>query len=124
MSAHRLIGLSAGIAGAVGVATLAVGAHAFTGANLDVAGNILLFHAAALLALANADGQRLRSLAALLLVAGCLMFSGDLIFKAATARSLFPLAAPSGGVALILGWLVVAVGALLSRRSPSIRQPD
>ncbi|WP_370674478.1 DUF423 domain-containing protein [Pleomorphomonas sp. PLEO] len=116
MSAHRLIGLSAGIAGAAGVATLAVGAHAFTGANLDVAGNILLFHAAALLTLANADVQRLRGLSALLFVAGCLMFSGDLIFKAVTTRSLFPLAAPSGGVALILGWLVVAIGALLPRR--------
>ena len=124
MSAHRLIGLTAGIAGAVGVATLAVGAHAVTGANLDVAGNILLFHAAALLALANADGQRLRSLSALLFVAGCLMFSGDLIFKAATARSLFPLAAPSGGVALILGWLVVAVGVLLPRQPQGIRRPD
>lgn len=116
MSGHRLIGLSAGIAGAVGVATLAVGAHAVTGANLDVAGNILLFHAAALLALANADGQRLRGLSALLFVAGCLMFSGDLIFKAAMARSLFPLAAPSGGIALMLGWFVIAVGAFLPRR--------
>lgn len=116
MSAHRLIGLSAGVAGAVGVATLAVGAHAVTGANLDIAGNILLFHAAALLALANADDQRLRRLSALLFIAGCLMFSGDLIFKAATARSLFPLAAPSGGVALILGWLAIAIGALLPRR--------
>lgn len=116
MSLHRLIGLSAGIAGAVGVATLAVGAHAVTGANLDVAGNILLFHAAALMALANADGQRLRGLSALLFVVGCLLFAGDLIFKAAMARSLFPLAAPSGGVALILGWLSVAVGSLLPRR--------
>ncbi|PIO99078.1 conserved membrane hypothetical protein [uncultured Pleomorphomonas sp.] len=116
MSAHRPIGLSAGIAGAAGVATLAVGAHAITDANLDVAGSILLFHAAALLALANAGGQRLRGLSALLFVAGCLMFSGDLIFKAVMARSLFPLAAPSGGVALILGWLAVAVGALLPRR--------
>lgn len=116
MPTHRLIGLSAGLAGAAGVATLAVGAHAVTGANLDVAGSILLFHAAALLALANAEGQRLRGLAALLIVAGCLLFSGELVFKAATARSLFPMAAPSGGVALILGWLVVAIGSLLPRR--------
>lgn len=116
MATHRLIGLSAGIAGMAGVATLAVGAHAVTDANLDVAGSILLFHAAALLALANADGHRLRGLSALLFVAGCLMFSGDLIFKAAMARSLFPMAAPSGGVALILGWLVIAIGSLMSRR--------
>ncbi len=116
MPAHRLIGLSAGVAGAAGVATLAVGAHAVTGANLDVAGSILLFRAAALLALANADGRRLRGLCALLFVAGCLLFSGELIFKAAMARSLFPMAAPSGGVALILGWLAVAVGSLLPSR--------
>ena len=116
MTAHRLIGLSAGIAGAAGVATLAVGAHAFTGANLDIAGSILLFHAVALLALANAEGQRLRGLAALLFVVGCLLFSGDLIFKAIMARSLFPLAAPSGGIALILAWLVIAVGSLFPRR--------
>lgn len=116
MSLHRLIGLSAGVAGAVGVATLAVGAHAVTGANLDVAGSILLFHAAALLVLANADGQRLRGLSALLFVAGCLLFSGELILKAAVARGLFPMAAPSGGIALILGWFTVAIGSLLPRR--------
>ena len=107
----------AGLAGAAGVATLAVGAHAVTGANLDVAGSVLLFHAAALLALANAGDRPLRALSALLFVAGCLLFSGDLIFKASMARSLFPMAAPSGGVALILGWLAVAVGSLLPRRS-------
>jgi len=117
MFLHRLIGVFAGLAGATGVATLAVGAHAVTGANLDVAGNVLLFHAAALLALANAGDRPLRGLSALLFVAGCLLFSGDLIFKAAMVRSLFPMAAPSGGVALILGWLVVAVGALFPRRS-------
>ncbi len=116
MSHQRLIGLSAGVLGAVGVATLAVGAHAVTGANLDVAGSILLFHAAALLALANAGDQRMRGLSALLFVAGCLLFSGDLVFKAAMARSLFPMAAPSGGIALILGWLVVAIGSLMPRR--------
>lgn len=113
---HRLIGLFAGVAGAVGVAALAVGAHAITGANLDVAGSILLFHAAALLALANAGDRPLKVLSALLFVIGCLLFSGDLIFKAAMARSLFPMAAPSGGVALILGWLAVAIGSLLPRR--------
>lgn len=117
MSTHRLTGLSAGVAGAAGVATLAVGAHAFPGANLDMAGSILLFHAAALLALSSAQGTRLRGLAALLFFAGCLLFSGDLIFKAATTRSLFPLAAPSGGVALILGWLAIAIGALLPSRN-------
>lgn len=116
MVSRRLIGLCAGIAGAAGVATLAVGAHAVTGANLDVAGNVLLFHAAALLALDGAEGRRLRGFSAFLFVVGCLLFSGDLIYKAAMARSLFPLAAPSGGVALILGWFSVALGSLLPRR--------
>lgn len=115
MTIHRGIGFAAGLAGALGVATLAAGAHAVTGANLDVAGQILLMHAAALLALSLAGGLRGRGTAALLIVAGCLLFSGDLIFRAATARHLFPMAAPSGGIALILGWLTVAVGAIVSR---------
>ena len=116
MSACRLIGVSAGVSGAVGVATLAAGAHAVPGANLDVAGSVLLFHAAALLSLANVEDRPLRGLSALLFVAGCLLFSGDLIAKAVLDRGLFPMAAPSGGVALILGWVVVAVGSLLPRR--------
>jgi len=114
MTIHRRIGFAAGLAGALGVVTLAVGAHAVTGANLDVAGQILLIHAAALLALAIADGLRGRGLAALLIVIGCLLFSGDLAWRALTTRHLFPMAAPTGGFALIFGWLVVAIGALVS----------
>ena len=115
MTIHRGIGVAAGLAGAFGVATLAVGSHAVTGANLDIAGQILLMHAAALVGLSVAGSLRARNLAALLIVVGCLLFSGDLIFRAATERHLFPMAAPSGGIALILGWLIVAIGAIASR---------
>lgn len=116
MAASRLIGFIAGLYGTSGVALLAAGAHALPAANLDIAGNILLFHAAALLALAAGGRIAWRNFAALLLVLGCLLFAGDLVFHAATGRHLFPMAAPSGGLALMLGWLVVAFGALVGGR--------
>lgn len=115
MAASRLIGFVAGLYGASGVALLAAGAHALPEANLDIAGSILLFHAAALLALVAGGRIAWRNFAALLIVLGCLLFSGDLVFRAVTARHLFPMAAPAGGVALIVGWLVVSLGSLVTR---------
>ena len=117
MAASRLIGFVAGLYGAAGVSLLAVGVHALPEANLDIAGSILLLHAAALLALAVGDRLKWRGAAALLIALGCLLFSGDLVMRAAMGRHLFPMAAPSGGVALIVGWLIVALGSLVRRRS-------
>lgn len=107
--------------GAAGVALSAAAAH--SDSSLGTAGNILLFHAPAVMAAAIAAHLALLWRPAGLaggaaLVLGALLFSGDIALRAYTGDRLFPFAAPSGGMLLILGWLVLAVAAVWpSRRS-------
>jgi uncharacterized membrane protein YgdD (TMEM256/DUF423 family) len=111
----------AGLMGAGGIALAAAGAHAAPGAGLEAAAYILLFHAAALLGCVALTGQGLlwRPLAFGALAAwivGALLFSGDIALRAFAGHRLFAMAAPSGGIILIIGWIalaVAAVGALL-----------
>jgi uncharacterized membrane protein YgdD (TMEM256/DUF423 family) len=107
----------AGLIGAAGVILLAAGAHAAPGAGLDGAGQMLLFHAAAVIAIAGALQQGLvfRPLgiaAAFGLVVGAALFSGDIAMRAFAGHRLFPMAAPSGGMILIAGWLALAAAAV------------
>ena len=44
-----------------------------------------------------------------MLVAGLLLFCGDLAMRSEAGNSLFKFAAPLGGGGLILGWLLLAV---------------
>jgi uncharacterized membrane protein YgdD (TMEM256/DUF423 family) len=113
----------AGLMGAGGIMLAAAGAHAAPGAGLDSAASMLLFHALAVAATAAlvAQGMLWRPLAMASLLAwilGALLFSGDLTLRAFTGHRLFVMAAPSGGVILIAGWLLfaaAAVSALLRR---------
>jgi uncharacterized membrane protein YgdD (TMEM256/DUF423 family) len=113
----------AGLMGAAGVALLAAAAHAAPGAGLDSAGQILLFHAAALLGgvAALSQGILVRPLATIALAAfvlGAALFSGDIALRAFAGQRLFPYAAPTGGSILILAWLLVAAaGALTAVRA-------
>ncbi|HEY4919408.1 MAG TPA: DUF423 domain-containing protein [Xanthobacteraceae bacterium] len=107
----------AGVMGAAGVILLAAGAHAAPGAGLDSAGQVLLFHAAAVVALASAlhQGLLFRPLAlagAIGFVAGAILFSGDIALRALAGHRLFPMAAPSGGIILIASWLAIAAAAV------------
>ncbi len=116
MTATVLIVL-AGLMGAAGIALAAAGAHAAPGAGLDSAGNMLLFHAAAVIAAAAAlqAGLMLRPLgliAAFALVLGAVLFSGDIALRAFAGHRLFPMAAPTGGMVLIAGWLLISIAAL------------
>jgi len=116
MTATVLIVL-AGLMGAAGIALAAAGAHAAPGAGLDSAGNMLLFHAAAVIAAAAAlqAGLMLRPLgliAAFALVLGAVLFSGDIALRAFAGHRLFPMAAPTGGIVLIAGWLLISIAAL------------
>jgi uncharacterized membrane protein YgdD (TMEM256/DUF423 family) len=116
MTPTLLIAL-AGLMGAAGVMLLAAGAHAAPGAGLDSAGQVLLFHAAAVVALAAAlhQGLLFRPLAlaaAIGFIVGGVVFSGDIALRALAGHRLFPMAAPSGGIMLIAGWLAVTVAAL------------
>lgn len=111
MNAARLLVLAAGLIGAAGVALSAAAAHA-GGGNVATAAQFLLFHAPALLALGLFSHSRLSRVAGLVLLAGLLLFSGDLLIRHYADTRLFAMAAPAGGTLMILGWLGVAGSAL------------
>jgi uncharacterized membrane protein YgdD (TMEM256/DUF423 family) len=107
----------AALLGACGIILAAAGAHAAPGAGLDSAATMLLFHAAAVLGGAALMQQGLlwRPLALLALAAwivGAALFAGDIALRAFAGHRLFVMAAPSGGIILIIGWLALAAAAL------------
>jgi uncharacterized membrane protein YgdD (TMEM256/DUF423 family) len=109
----------AGLMGAAGVILLAAGAHAAPGAGLDSAGQMLLFHAAAVVGAAAAlhQGLLVRPLglaATIGLIVGAALFSGDIAMRAFAGFRLFPYAAPTGGFVLIASWLGLAVAAIVT----------
>ena len=106
-----------GLFGAAGIALAAAGAHAAPRAGLDSAANILLFHAVAILGgtALLLQGMLSRPLALIALAAwalGTILFSADIALRVFVGQRLFPMAAPTGGTILILGWLVLAAAAL------------
>ena len=107
----------AGLSGAAGVALSAYAAHADGGANLTTAATFLLIHAAAVAGLC-AGGATRRGLlqAATLLVIGVVLFSGDITLRVLTGASPWRMAAPTGGVMMIVGWLWLSIAAFLGRR--------
>jgi uncharacterized membrane protein YgdD (TMEM256/DUF423 family) len=107
----------AGLMGAGGVVLAAAGAHAAPGAGLDSAAYMLLFHAVAVIGTAALVQQGLlwRPLALAALAAwivGSALFAGDIALRAFAGHRLFAMAAPSGGIILIAGWLIFAVAAI------------
>jgi len=107
----------AGLMGAGGIVLAAAGAHAAPGAGLDSAAYMLLFHAAAVLGAAALieKGVLLRPLALAALVAwvlGAVLFSSDVTLRAFAGHRLFPMAAPSGGIILIAGWILLTAAAV------------
>ena len=118
----RALAASAALAGLLGVAGSAAAAHTSGGETLKTASQFLLFHAPAILALAGfaAAGLTrggLTRFAAGALVLGLALFSGDLAMRALAGQPLFPMAAPTGGIVLMAGWLLAAVAALIPIRS-------
>jgi len=105
-----------GLMGAAGITLSAVGAHAYPGAGLGSAGEILLFHAAAIMGVVAALDRGLLSQAlgvpaAWGLVVGSLLFAGDVSLPIYAGVGLFPKAAPTGGIILIVSWIAAAVAA-------------
>ena len=116
-----LTGIAA-LFGCIGVIFAAAGAHAKPGSGLDSAGNMLLFHAPAVIAACAAIVAGLIHRpsgigAAILLLLGVALFSGDLALRAYTGHRLFPMAAPTGGMVMIGGWALLALAAFLALRS-------
>lgn len=98
-----------GLCGALAIAAYAGAAHGGDN-HLGSIAPLLLGHAPALLVLALlAPARRAATIGGALLVVGLALFCGDLFMRDITGNRLFPLAAPTGGSLMILGWLAVAL---------------
>jgi uncharacterized membrane protein YgdD (TMEM256/DUF423 family) len=111
---NRFYIFAGGISGAAGVALSAAAAH-IGGGTVETAAHFLLAHAPAFLALGFLARTKVLTAGAWLLLVGVLVFSGDLLMRNFAGTRLFPMAAPTGGTVMILGWLVIATGAFFSR---------
>ncbi|MET3611922.1 uncharacterized membrane protein YgdD (TMEM256/DUF423 family) [Rhizobium aquaticum] len=116
----RLFGVFAGLFGMCGIGLAAAASHLDDQRLLGSAALMCLVHAPALVGLIAA-GNRLRfsTLSGALLILGVLLFAGDLVKRHFTGTGLFPMSAPSGGVIMMAGWLLTAVGALFPQPSRS-----
>jgi uncharacterized membrane protein YgdD (TMEM256/DUF423 family) len=116
----RLLAALAALFAASGVGLWAHATHAGA-TSAVIAAQMLLIHGVALLALlaARETGlvpRRFGALAMGLLVAGVTLFAADLALRAYAGERLFPMASPLGGVLMIVGWVALAVGALVAGR--------
>jgi uncharacterized membrane protein YgdD (TMEM256/DUF423 family) len=109
------VGLGA-LAGLSGVALSAYAAHVLTGAAqaaVNSAVEMQMFHALALLfvGLWARRGRRITHLAGLAFVVGIVLFSGSIYATHLRGLKLTQFA-PSGGMTLMAGWLLLALSAL------------
>ncbi|PSJ57837.1 DUF423 domain-containing protein [Pseudaminobacter soli (ex Li et al. 2025)] len=112
MHSDRFLLGAGGLAGAAGVVVAALATHA-GGAHMQTASNFLLMTAPALLAIGLMATTRLLRFSGFVLLAGLILFAGDLLARDYLGDRLFPYAAPIGGTLLILGWLLVFISAFL-----------
>ena len=111
----RILVLAGGLCGAAGVALSAAAAH-LGGAFVSTAASFLLMHAPVFLAVGLVGANRVLRIGSLTLLAGLLLFAGDLLARDFLGSRLFPMSAPIGGTLLIAGWLVIAGSALVRWR--------
>jgi uncharacterized membrane protein YgdD (TMEM256/DUF423 family) len=112
-----LILFVSGLMGLAGVALAAAASHGGDTHMLGSASTMCLAHAPVLLALYIAHGSfRTATISGLVLGFGTIVFAGDLVSRHFLGERLFPFAAPTGGMLMMLGWLLVAVGAFTSVR--------
>jgi uncharacterized membrane protein YgdD (TMEM256/DUF423 family) len=109
----RSLVLAGGLCGVAGVALSAVAAHA-GGGNIETAASFLLMHAPAFLAIGLLGAGWILRIGGFVLLLGLLLFTGDLVMRHYLGARAFPMAAPIGGGAMILGWLIVALSAFAS----------
>lgn len=120
----RALMVLAAIMGAAGVAAAAYSAHGTVGGGAErMAGAVtlvLLAHAPAILAIALVGGRNpILAFGGFLIAAGALLFSADLGLRMFSGARLFANAAPTGGIAMMAGWLVAGVSAFAGWRTES-----
>ena len=114
---HRFAVTVAGILGAAGIAAAAGATHQGDTRILGALALIALTQAPAVLVLALISGRHwLLRLATALIGLGALVFSADLAAIHFLGASPLPIAAPIGGGALILGWLILIPAGFVGRR--------
>ncbi|MDX2309578.1 MAG: DUF423 domain-containing protein [Hyphomicrobium sp.] len=116
------IAIAAGLIGAAGVVLASVAAHRVPDPALVTAANFLMLHATAVLALSAWSAQSRGApgwwrVAARLILLGVALFSGAIAAEKVGGFRLFPMAAPIGGMTLILGWIMVSVAAVVDWRA-------
>ena len=114
----RLCLAFSGIAGALGVGSLALSAHASASGLLMTVAQMLLAHAPVFLGIGILSQIRrapLLPMAATGFALGLTLFCGDLASCIAFEHRLFPMSAPIGGGLVILSWIVLALSALSLR---------
>lgn len=112
---NRFLVFMAGICGAAGVAFASIAQHG-NAPSMTIASNFLFVHALALLIIAMTSLNSVMRWSGAVLFLGLLLFVSDLASRDFLDDRLFPMAAPAGGILLILGWLGIAVSALVPRR--------
>ncbi len=112
----RFFILAGGLAGAAGVALSAAAAHG-GGHDIGIAAPFLLMHAPALLAIGLLGRGRFLTAGGAILLAGLVIFCGDLVMRDFAGHRLFAMAAPAGGTMMILGWLTIAASAFAKQAS-------
>jgi len=121
-AAHPAWGLTAALLGLTAVALGAFAAHAVTEVQaaqaLERASLYQLIHALALLYAAALPGKA-ALLARCLLLVGIVLFCGSTELKYLFSMLQATAVAPTGGVALMLGWLMLGVSALTRSASKS-----
>ena len=118
----RIIVILAGVMGAAGVMLAAGAAHLAEATRLASASSMLLFHAAAVLAIValterGVVNPRMGLTAAFGFIVAAMLFAGDLTLRQYAGHGLLPLAAPTGGTLLIVSWLALAAAAAWPQRS-------
>jgi len=117
----RILVILAAIMGADGVMLAAASAHLADASRLAAASSMLLFHSLAVLGTValverGVVDARIGISAASGFVVAAVLFAADLALRQFAGHGLFPYAAPTGGMLLIVSWLALAVAAAWPRR--------
>jgi uncharacterized membrane protein YgdD (TMEM256/DUF423 family) len=107
----RLLNIFAALSGVLALVMLVIASHALQDAHdierIHIGGYLQLICAAATLAIANRSG-RLNLIAGVMILGGAGIFAGTLYALALTHQESIVMAAPVGGITMILGWLLLA----------------
>lgn len=122
ITATRIHLTIATLMGLFGVTLLAASAHTGASDTIQIAGQLLLFHAPAVIAACAARRAELLAdlaarLAISLLILGVALFAADLALRGFHGLRLFLGAAPAGGFMMLGGWLGLTFAALFAKRA-------